>query len=83
MEYFYNKQNAHLLNYTTNQKIYQTQDQTLQKIVKHSTRKKKKESECVILYNQSCTVGTELVYMYDWIHERIDQSIHIGSRGLI
>jgi dissimilatory sulfite reductase (desulfoviridin) alpha/beta subunit len=20
---------------------------------------------------------------YDWIHERIDQSIHIGSRGLI
>jgi hypothetical protein len=21
--------------------------------------------------------------MYDWIHERIDQSIHIGSRGLI
>ena len=24
-----------------------------------------------------------LLYMYDWIHERIDQSIHIGSRGHI
>ena len=23
------------------------------------------------------------MYVYDWIHERIDQSIHIGSRGLI
>ena len=42
---------------------------------------------CTITLSSVCVYTTHhthvCVHRYDWIHERIDQSIHIGSRGLI